>query len=382
LAVKIVRQVKSIALLGAPTSAAALSAGHERGPAALRAAGLVTRLTEAGFQVTDYGDCAPRLFQPDDEHPRARNVSQLLAILEELRPKVELAVKSGALPVVLGGDDSIALATIAGAKRYFRNVSLISMDRDAGLNVPATTPSGCVDGMVISHVIGRGAPELVRFWGEPPLVREPDVAVFGIERLDEPEQQFLIRSPLRRYLADDVQRVGPAAAAQEALERVHGARHGFVLHLDLDVIAKEEFGATNLSASGGLSLDQVRQALAVFARQPTLAALDLSAYNPALDPEGTAAKQVIDLLVEVLSARLESQPASEAVLPASGQPPAPVESQESAAGAKTEPAAPVTASVAANVAGDSAEPLHSAETTSEETSATGPAASEADNSVE
>ena len=178
MAVKIVRQVKSVALLGAPTSAASLNPGNERAPGALRAAGLVARLTEAGFSVTDYGDCATRISQPDDEHPRARGASQVLTTLEELRPKVEVAVKTGALPIVLGGDDSIVLATIAGVRRYYRDVSLIYVDRDAGLNEPATTPSGCIDGMVISHVVGRGAPELVRFWGEPPLIREPDVAIF------------------------------------------------------------------------------------------------------------------------------------------------------------------------------------------------------------
>ena len=88
-----------------------------------------------------------------------------------------MAIKSGGLPVVLGGDTSIVLATIAGARRYYRNVSLIFLDRDADLKEPATTPSGSVEGMVISHVLGRGAPELVRFWGEPPLVRAPDVAL-------------------------------------------------------------------------------------------------------------------------------------------------------------------------------------------------------------
>jgi arginase len=182
LAVKINRQMNSIALLGVPTSAASLASGHERGPAAWRAAGLPDRLREAGFTVTDYGDCVERTFAPDDEHPRARNAAQVLAMLEELRPKVEVAVKSAALPLVLGGDDSIVLATIAGCRRYYRNVGLIYFDRDAGLNEPATTPSGCVDGMVISHVIGRGAPELVRFWNEPPLVREPQIALVGIHR--------------------------------------------------------------------------------------------------------------------------------------------------------------------------------------------------------
>jgi arginase len=309
LAVKIVRQVKSIALLGAPTSAAGLAGGQEGAPAALRSAGLADRLTSAGFQITDYGDCAPRVYKTDDEHPRARNAGEVLKTLEELRPKVEIAVKSGALPVILGGDDSVVLAAIAGSRRYFRNVSLISVDRDAGLNVPATTPSGCIDGMVISHVVGRGAPELVRFWGEPPLVREPDVAVFGIDRVDEPEQRWFVRSPLHRYLAVDLKNRGLAAAAQEVLETVHGSRHEFVVLLDLDVIASEEFAATNFPGSGGLSLEEVRQALSVFARQPTLAALVVAGYNPARDTDAKAAKIVIDLLATVLSPRLQAPPA-------------------------------------------------------------------------
>jgi arginase len=318
LAVKIVRQAKGVALLGAPTSAASLTPGHERGPAALRAAGLVERLTEAGFSVTDYGDCATHVSQADDEHPRARGASQVLATLEELRPKVEIAVKTGALPIILGGDDSIVLATVAGVRRYFRDVSLIYVDRDAGLNEPATTPSGCVDGMVISHVLGRGAPELVRFWGEPPLVREPDVVLFGVERLDESEQFFLIRSPLRRYMAGDISKLGAAAAAKQALDQAHGHRSEFVLHVDLDVISAEDFAATNLSAPGGLRLEEVREALALLVREPRLAALEISGYNPALDADGTAAKRLIALLVDILKPRLEPPSANETSAPNAG----------------------------------------------------------------
>lgn len=349
MAVKIVRQVKSIALLGAPTSAAGLAGGQEGAPAALRSAGLIDRLTSAGFQVTDYGDSAPRVYKADDEHPRARNVGDVLAILEELRPKVEIAVKSGALPLILAGDDSVVLAAIAGSRRYYRHVSLISMDRDAGLNVPATTPSGCLDGMVISHVVGRGAPELVRFWGEPPLIREPDVAIFGVDRIDEPEQRWMVRSPLHRYIAVDLKKRGMALGAQEALETVHGLRHEFVLLLDLDVIASEDFGATNFPGSGGLSLDEASQALATFARQPNLAALVVAGYNPARDSDGRAVKVVVDLLVSALAPRLQAPPpeTSESAA-ASGT--APTEAPASAS-ENREPAGK-TASTPANVSSE------------------------------
>ena len=246
------------------------------------------------------------MFQADDEYPRARNVSAVLKSLNDLRPRVEVAVKSGALPLILCGDCISVLATIAGARRYHRNVSLIYVDRDADLNVPATTPSGCVDGMVISQVIGRGAPELVRFWGEPPLVREPDVALFGFERLDLPEEQYLVTSLLRRHPALEVSTVGAAAAARAAIERVHAAKHEFVLHFDVDVITGEEFPWTNFPGAGGLTWNEVRDALRVFAAQPNLVAIEVAGYNPDLDPDGQGARKLIDLLADVLSTRLET----------------------------------------------------------------------------
>ncbi|HET6142520.1 MAG TPA: arginase family protein [Candidatus Acidoferrales bacterium] len=306
MAVKITRQPKNIVLLGAATSAAALRAGSERAPDALRAAGLADRLKGAGLQVLDHGNTSAYVSQPDEEHPRAKNVTAILKLLNDLRPRVEVAVKSGALPVILSGDCVSVLATIAGTRRYFRNVSLIYMDRDADLNVPATTSTGCIDGMVISQVIGRGAPELVRFWGEPPLVREPDVALFGFERLDPPEEQYLLASPLRRHPYLEVVSAGAAAAARLALERVHAAKHEFVLHFDVDLIYGEEFPWTNLPGTGGLSLSEVREALCVFASQPNLAAFEIAGYNPDLDPDGKGAQTLIELLATVLSKRLDA----------------------------------------------------------------------------
>ena len=310
MAVKITRQTKNIVLLGSATSAAGLRAGQERAPEALRAAGIADRLKAAGFQVADHGDTAVYISQPDEEHPRARNVSAILKSLNDLRPRVEVAVKSGALPVIITGDCISVLAVIAGTRRYYRNVSLIYVDRDADLNLPATTPSGCVDGMVISQVIGRGAPELVRFWGEPPLVREPDVALFGFERLDKPEEQYLVASPLRRHPSLEVSTVGAAAAARLALERVHASKHEFILHFDVDAINSEEFPWTNFPGPGGLSLNEVRDALRVFVSQPNLAALVVAGYNPDLDADGQGARKLIELLGEVFSTRLETTSAA------------------------------------------------------------------------
>ena len=356
MAVKIVRQPNKIALLGAPTSAAAMSAGHEGAPAALRAAGLIERLRGAGYEVSDLGDDPPQLFRPDDESPRARNLPRVIAALEALKPRVEQAVKSTALPVILSGDCSVALATVAGTRRYFRNVSMIYMDRDADLNTPATTPSGCIDGMVVSHLTGTGAAEMVRFWGEPPLVREPDLALFGVARLDPAEEQLLTKSPLRCFHATDVQRLGAAAAAQSAVERIHANGYEFILHFDVDVIT--DFQATNYPGTGGLALDEVRQALEVFVTQKHLAAIEVTAYNPAKDTDGNAAKVIVELLSGVLEKRLEALKAAAETAPArvaasaASAPQSAAASIEKEIAPATEPAHTHTAAVPPPVVGE------------------------------
>jgi arginase len=310
LAVKIVRQPKKIALIGAPSSAAAFSPGTEKAPAALRAAGLIERLQNAGFEVIDHGDCAPRHFADDEEHRRARNLAEIVAGLNDLKTRAEIAVKSGALVLVLGGDCAQAVGLLTGARRYYKHINLLWFDRDADLNTPATTPSGRIDGMVVAHIIGKGAPELVRFWGEPPLVREPDVTLFGLARLDPPEQEVLSRSPLRHVHAADIQAKGAAAAAVETLAHSHADAREFVLHLDLDVIAQEEFPAVVVPGSGGLGFEDVRAALKEIVRHQNLIGLDVAQFNPDKDAIGDSAKKVVDLLVEALSARLETSAAS------------------------------------------------------------------------
>ncbi len=310
MAVKIVRQPKKIALIGAPSSAGAFSSGTEKAPAALRAAGLVERLQGAGFEVTDHGDCAPRLFADDEEHRRARNLTEIVAGLNDLKTRAEVAMKSGALVLVLGGECVQAIGLLTGARRYYKHINLLWFDRDADLNTPATTPSGRIDGMVVAHIIGKGAPELVRFWGEPPLVREPDITLFGIARLDPPEQELLSRSPLRHVNASDIQARGAAASATDALNHLHADSREFVLHLDLDVIAQEEFPPVVVPGTGGLSFEDVRAALKVILGHKNLVGLDIAQYNPDKDPNGDGARKLVDLLVESLSARLETPTAS------------------------------------------------------------------------
>jgi arginase len=306
LAVKIVRQSKKIALIGACSSAAAFLPGTEKAPQVLRAAGLIEKLKNIGYEVTDLGDCPPRLFADDEEHRRARNLPAIVAGLNDLKVHAEVAIKSGALVLVLGGDCAQVIGLLTGARRYYKHLNLFWMDRDADLNTPASTPSGRIDGMVVASIIGRGAPELVRFWGESPLVREPDVLLFGLDRVDPPEQEFLSKSPLRYVYAADIQKKGAAASTRDALAHLHTDSRDFILHVDTDIIAQEEFPAVNVPGSGGLSLEEVRQSLREILSQRTLLGLDVAQYNPDRDPDGSSAQELVGLLVDGLAARFET----------------------------------------------------------------------------
>jgi len=342
LAVKIVRQPKKIALIGAPSSAAAFLAGSEKAPAALRKAGIVEKLQLIGYEVVDHGDCAPRLFADDDEHKRARNLPEIVAGLNDLKTHAEIAIKSGALVMVLGGDCAQIIGLLTGARRYYRHINLLWMDRDADLHTPATTPSGRIDGMPVAHIIGKGAPELVRFWGEPPLVREPDVLLFGLVRVDPPEQDFLIRSPMRHMYAVDIQRKGAKASAKDALAHLHAESREFMVHLDMDVVVPDEFPAVNVpDVSGGLTVAEAQAAFAEALKQKTLLAFDVAQYNPDKDPDGSGAAKLVNFLVDALKARLDflSEVPSEPA-PNEASATAPAAEEPAASAGPAEPGAP------------------------------------------
>jgi arginase len=347
LAVKIHRDPKKVALIGIPSSAGSHGPGTERAPAALRAAGLQARLEAIGYEVIDHGDTPNFPYQPDEEHPRARNTEAVVQGLSALRTKVELAVKSGALLVILGGDCSITPGSIAGIRRYHRDAGVFWMDRDADLNTPTSSPSGCVHGMTVAHLTGRGAAEIVRFSADMPMVREPNLALYGLERLDPPEEQFLATSTLRAYYAADIVRRGARVTAREAIERIHAHQMPFLLHYDVDVVSSPDFTACGFPAEGSLNAAHVREALAEVVAAPQLLAIELCEYSPELDADGSAARFLIELFAEALAGRLYAltQPAAQKAGEAEAkQAPAAVPAAEvPAAAAGEQPAATVPA---------------------------------------
>jgi arginase len=295
-----------LALIGVPSSAGARQTGQEAAPAALRAAGLVERLREKGLEVADRGDLPSVSFRPDPEHPRLKNVSLAADVAHQVADRVDQALGSGDLPLVLGGDCSLSLGVIAGLLRHRPRLGLVYFDGDLDLNTPETTKTGILDGMVMAHILGRGAPQLTGIGPRCPLMSEEDIVVFGYNLesgwIDPPELEALERSRLTKYSSSDV-RADATGAARKALLQLESRSDAILVHFDVDVM---DFPAADVPHPHGLDVESTFAALRIFVASPPCAALVVTELNAERDPNGSHAARLVEHLVEALAARKDA----------------------------------------------------------------------------
>jgi arginase len=285
-------------LVGVPSSAGGRRTGQEHAPAALRAARLLERLCENGWDVADLGDSPPVSFRPDPEHPRQQNLDLVVEVARQTAERIDLVAASGRVPLVLGGDCSLSLGVLAGLVRHHQHLGLLYFDGDVDLETPETTPSGIFDGMVLSHVLGRGAPALAGVGPRRPLLSEEDVVVFGYDVrsgfTDPPELEALARSRMSKYPVARV-RENPAGAAGEALRHLQRRSEAFLLHFDVDVM---DFPAAELPHPNGLDVDSAFAAFRVFAAAPECAGIVITELNVDNDPDGAHVESLVHRIVE------------------------------------------------------------------------------------
>ncbi len=176
------RMRRALTVIGVPCSAGAHHAGLERGPAALRAAGLLDRLRGSGCEVADAGDLAPRVFTSDAAHPRARNRDAVVAACRDVADATGQAVAAGRVPVLVGGDCSITAGAVVGCLSQRPDTGLLYLDGDADLRTPQTTIAGNFDGMVIAGLLGEGDPGYTGLAGAVPMLPPSRLAILGYDR--------------------------------------------------------------------------------------------------------------------------------------------------------------------------------------------------------
>ena len=299
--------MQSLTLLGVPTSAGAFTPGQEKAPAALREAGLPTALGERGIDVRDLGDAPVWRWRPDTERPRAQNLDAVVRIARETAVRVEGALADGGPLLVLGGDCSIELGTLAGHLARDESIGLVYFDMHPDLNTPESVAEGTFDWMGMAHALGvdGAAPELVSAGPRTPLLRDDQVLFlgYGPVRARPFELDVMVRRGLmgipEEVVADD-----PEAAARRVLDEFATRFDRLLVHFDVDVI---DFNDAQLSEDAvrgdGLTLDAAMRALRVLCGSERLSALTVTELNPLHgDEEGEQLRRFVDLLADALAA--------------------------------------------------------------------------------
>jgi arginase len=293
-----------VAVVGAALDLGAGRRGVDMGPSAIRYAGLDARLSELGLEHVDLGNVATAVAEAaesGDEHarflPEIRDTSQRIARL------VADAARDDLVPIVLGGDHSVALGTLAGLAEARGPGGVLWIDAHGDLNSPETSPSGNVHGMVLAAALGL-AGERFRDdgWGLP-AVEPGRAALVGVRSLDEGERTLLGEQDVKVFTMSDVDRLGVERAVREALAHIAGP--GFVhVSLDMDAMDPEVAPGVGTPVRGGLSYREAHLALELVAESGLVSSFDVVEVNPILDRENQTGKLAVELLASGLGARI------------------------------------------------------------------------------
>jgi arginase len=294
-----------LVIIGAPSSAGAYAPGQEKAPSALRAAGLLKLLSAGGISVEDAGDVPGFRWRADKANPRAMNPDAVSAVARTTADRVAPALASDAAVLVLGGDCTVELGTVAGALRGNQSVGLVYVDLDTDLNTPESTQDGALDWMGVAHLLGiEGTlPELVRLGLRQPMLRPDQVLFFSAGNV-EPFERTVIQKlgmaevPLGQVVRDPS---GCGVAVANGWARQF---ERLLVHLDVDVL---DFGdmplAENTRRNIGLRFDQLMAALRPLLAAPNWTALTVSELNPDHgETDGSTLATFVRALADALSA--------------------------------------------------------------------------------
>lgn len=295
-----------IRIIGVPHDLGASRRGVDMGPSVIRVSNLAGRLKSLGHHVEDAGNVHcfnPESLQMVDE--RVRFIDEVVIVCEEVASMVRMAVNDGSFPLVLGGDHSIAMGTVAGLASAGKRFGLIWMDAHGDFNTPETSPSGDVHGMPLASILGYGHPRLINIGGISPKVAPENTALIGIRKIDREEQKELVNSGISIFTMREIDELGIKGVMERALEAVSdGTEGGFHLSLDMDVIDPKEAPGTGTPVEGGLTYREAHLAMEMIYDAGALMAMEVVEVNPIMDISNKTGALAVDLISSALGKRI------------------------------------------------------------------------------
>lgn len=295
-----------VAIIGVPIDLGAGRRGVDMGPSAIRYADLCGRLEALGHTVRDQGNLPAPMVETSAPPPpgeKLRYLEPIAALCEALADAVAACVERGQLPLILGGDHSLAIGSASGSARG-RTLGLIWIDAHADFNTAETTPSGNIHGMSVAALTGRGHPLLTGLAGRTPAVRPEHVALVGVRDLDPLEREALRASGVHVFTMHDVDRRGMAAVIEEAAAVATRGTAGFHLSFDLDVVDPREAPGVGTPVFGGISRREAHLAMELLSQTGALRSLDVVEVNPILDERNATAELAVELALSALGKRI------------------------------------------------------------------------------
>ncbi len=291
-------------MIGAPLDLGQGRRGVDMGPSAIRYAGLESTLERLGRTCVDWGNVGtpvPEAVTVGDE--RLRYLPEIKLSCAHIADRVAEALAIGMLPLVLGGDHTVALGTLGGLRRGGEPGGVLWIDAHGDLNTPESSPSGNVHGMVLAAALGLLGPVLDSDAWTLPAVDPARLALVGVRSLDEGERELLRRLDARVYTMSDIDRIGVERALRESLDHIAGP--GFVhVSLDMDSVDPTVAPGVGTPVRGGFSYREAHLALELVAESQLATALEVVEVNPILDRENETASLAVELVASALGARI------------------------------------------------------------------------------
>jgi arginase len=296
-------------IIGVPMDLGQSRRGVDMGPSALRVAGLQQRIKQLNWAVEDIGNV--KVKQPEEQpfgERRAKFLNEIAEACNELAETVQKTLAEGTLPIVLGGDHSIAVGTVSGVAQHFRqrekHIGLIWLDAHGDMNTPDSSPSGNVHGMPLAAIIGYGAPELVEMYGFKPKVHPRNVAIVGARDLDAKERRIVKESGIHVFTMRDIDERGMREVMQEAIRFATDDTDGMAVSLDLDFVDPEDAPGVGTPVRGGVTYREAHLAMEMIADSEAMLSLEVVEINPVIDEHNKTAQLGVELVLSGLGKKI------------------------------------------------------------------------------
>jgi arginase len=296
---------RSLSLLGVPLGYGASMAGVDIGPAALRVARITQRIARLGYSVHDLGDMRlerPQTLPEVDE--KLKYVREISNACEQLAVDVEEILKAGQLPLILGGDHSIAIGSFAGAASYYKKqnetLGLIWFDAHADMNTPESTPSGNIHGMPLAVLLGYGTPELTNIAGFAPKLDPQLCAHVGARDIDPGEREMIKKLGMRFFTMREIDERGMSNVMDDAIKIASQGTGGYGVTFDVDVLDPGDAPGSGTLVRGGLTYREAHLGMEKIAEAGGMRSLEIVEINTALDVNNKTAELGVELILSAL----------------------------------------------------------------------------------